>query len=76
MEQERHTLRGRQVTQKENHIMITLADIDQVSLKCHRRRIWMECKTFFLDPENMKRFEEWKEKRDAEQKAERMESIN
>jgi hypothetical protein len=76
MEQERHALRGRQITQKENHIMITLADIDQVSLKCHRRRIWMECKAFFLDPENMKRFEEWKEKRDAEQKAERMESIN
>lgn len=56
--------------------MITLDQIDKTSLKCHRFRIYLEVEKFYKDPENMKRFEEWKEKRDAEQKAERMESIN
>ena len=46
--------------------MIPLEQIDKVSLKCHRRRIVMECEAFFADPENMKRFEEWKAARDEE----------
>ena len=46
--------------------MISLEQIDQVSLRCHRRRIRMECEAFFADPENMKRFEEWKAARDEE----------
>ena len=56
--------------------MIPITDIDKVSLKCHRRRIRMECEAFFAVPENRKRFEEWKENRDAEQKSERVESVN
>ena len=76
MEQERHALRGRQITQKENHIMIPLSQIDKTSLKCHRFRIYLEVEKFYKDPENMKRFEEWKEKRDAKQKSERVESVN
>ena len=42
-----------------------ITDIDRVSLKCHRRRIRMECEAFFKNPENMKRFETWKASRDA-----------
>ena len=56
--------------------MIPITDIDKVSLKCHRRRIRMECEAFFAVPENRKRFEEWKESRDAKQKSERVESVN
>lgn len=46
--------------------MMQLNQIDKVSLKCHRRRIRMECEAFFKDPENMKRFEAWKAARDEE----------
>ena len=52
--------------------MIPLEQIDKVSLKCHRRRIVIECEAFFADPENMKRFEEWKENRDARRREEEM----
>ena len=45
--------------------MIPITDIDKVSIKCHCTRIRIECKAFFADPENMKRFEKWKENRDA-----------
>lgn len=50
--------------------MIPLSQIDQVRLRCHCTRIRIECKAFFADPENMKRFEEWKEARDARKKDE------
>lgn len=46
--------------------MISLSQIDQVRLKCHCTRIEIECKAFFADPENMKRFEAWKAARDEE----------
>lgn len=46
--------------------MIALEQIDRVSIKCHCTRIRVECKAFFADPENMKRFEEWKAARDEE----------
>ena len=47
--------------------MIPLTQIDRVSLKCHRRRIFYECEKFYKDPENMKRFEAWKAARDKEE---------
>lgn len=45
--------------------MIPISEIDSVSVKCHCTRIRIECKAFFADPENMKRFEEWKAQREA-----------
>ena len=51
-----------------------ITDIDKVSLKCHRRRIRMECEAFFKDPENIKRFEAWKASRDAANKVKRFDS--
>lgn len=45
--------------------MIPLNQIDSASLKCHRFRIYLEVEKFYKDPENMKRFEEWKAQREA-----------
>lgn len=40
-------------------------NINDTALKCFGRTVVLECEKFYADPENIKRFEEWKAKRDA-----------
>lgn len=44
--------------------MISVNQVNRTRLQCHCTRIRIECKAFFADPENMKRFEEWKAARE------------
>lgn len=39
--------------------------ISESRLKCFAQAVFDECIEFYEDPENMKRFEEWKAARDA-----------
>lgn len=46
--------------------MIPVTDIDPVMLRGLAVRLKIQCKAFYEDPENRKRFEEWKAARDEE----------
>lgn len=46
--------------------MIPISQVDPAALKCHLFRVYLEVEKFYKDPENVKRYEEWKAARDAE----------
>ena len=46
-------------------MLIAGIDIDDVAFRGFCRIAEYECRKFYADPENMKRFEEWKAERDA-----------
>jgi len=43
-----------------------ILQIDKTSLRCFGRTVVRECMKFYADPENMKRFEEWKAQKEAQ----------
>lgn len=47
-------------------MMVGNVSVDNVSMKCFAGTVRNECRKFFTDPENMRRFEAWKAARDAE----------